>query len=99
MAASFAIPVLLGATIGFLALRNAPESLTLSVLALIVGKSPTSRQPDAWIVRAGPGRLVQLVTDFEVVISWGAGSPRLDVGVCSVGGGSATGSTGRYFNG
>ena len=37
MAAGFAIPILLGATLGFLALREAPELLTLSVLALTGG--------------------------------------------------------------
>lgn len=37
MAASFAIPVLLGASIGYLALRQAPEIVTLSVLAATGG--------------------------------------------------------------
>ncbi|MGB5951631.1 MAG: ZIP family zinc transporter [Ornithinimicrobium sp.] len=37
MAASFAIPVLLGASIGDLALRQAPEIITLSVLAATGG--------------------------------------------------------------
>ena len=37
MAASFAVPVLLGATIGYLALRQAPEIVTLSVLAATGG--------------------------------------------------------------
>ena len=37
MAAAFAIPILLGATIGFLALRSAPDIVTLSVLALTGG--------------------------------------------------------------
>ncbi len=37
MAAGFAIPILLGATLGFLALRQAPEVVTLSVLALTGG--------------------------------------------------------------
>ncbi len=37
MAVGFAVPVLLGAAVGFLALRNAPEVLTLSVLALTGG--------------------------------------------------------------
>lgn len=37
MAASFAVPVLLGATIGYLALRQAPPILTLSVLAATGG--------------------------------------------------------------
>lgn len=37
MAASFAIPILLGATTGYLALRNAPDVLTLSVLAATGG--------------------------------------------------------------
>lgn len=37
MAASFAVPVLVGATIGYLALLQAPEILTLSVLAATGG--------------------------------------------------------------
>lgn len=37
LAASFAIPILIGATIGYFAFRNAPELLTLSVLALTGG--------------------------------------------------------------
>lgn len=37
MAAGFAIPILLGATLGFFALREAPEIITLSVLALTGG--------------------------------------------------------------
>lgn len=37
MAASFAVPVLLGATLGYLVLRQAPEILTLSVLAATGG--------------------------------------------------------------
>ena len=37
MAAAFAIPILLGATIGYWALRDAPEIITLSVLALTGG--------------------------------------------------------------
>ncbi len=37
MAAAFAIPILLGATIGFFALRDAHEIVTLSVLALTGG--------------------------------------------------------------
>lgn len=37
MAAAFAIPILLGAALGFLALRGAPEIVTLSVLALTGG--------------------------------------------------------------
>ncbi len=37
MSASFAIPILVGAALGFLALRRAPEVLTLSVLALTGG--------------------------------------------------------------
>ena len=37
MAAGFALPVLLGAALGFLALRQAPEVITLSVLALTGG--------------------------------------------------------------
>ncbi len=37
MAASFAVPVLLGATLGYLALRQAPDIVTLSVLAATGG--------------------------------------------------------------
>ena len=37
LAASFTVPILLGAALGFLALRQAPEVLTLSVLALTGG--------------------------------------------------------------
>ena len=37
MAAAFAIPIMLGATIGFWALRDTPEIITLSVLALTGG--------------------------------------------------------------
>lgn len=37
MSAGFAIPILLGAALGFLALRQAPEVVTLSVLALTGG--------------------------------------------------------------
>lgn len=37
LAAGFAIPILVGATLGYFALRGAPELLTLSVLALTGG--------------------------------------------------------------
>ena len=37
LAAGFAVPILLGAALGYLALREAPELLTLSVLALTGG--------------------------------------------------------------
>ncbi|MDX2377598.1 ZIP family metal transporter [Microbacterium sp. LRZ72] len=37
MSLSFALPILLGATLGYFALRNAPEVITLSVLALTGG--------------------------------------------------------------
>jgi ZIP family zinc transporter len=37
LAAGFAAPILLGAALGYLALRNAPEVVTLSVLALTGG--------------------------------------------------------------
>ena len=37
LAAGFAVPILVGATLGFFALRNAPEIITLSVLALTGG--------------------------------------------------------------
>ncbi len=38
MAAGFAIPIVLGAALDFLALRGAPEVVTLSVLALTGGE-------------------------------------------------------------
>lgn len=41
LAAAFAIPILLGATIGFFALREAPEIVTLAVLALTGGALTT----------------------------------------------------------
>jgi ZIP family zinc transporter len=41
LAAAFAVPILLGATIGFFALRDAPEVLTLAVLALTGGALTT----------------------------------------------------------
>ena len=41
LAAAFALPVLVGATLGYLALREAPELLTLSVLALTGGALAT----------------------------------------------------------
>lgn len=37
LAAGFAVPILVGATLGFFALRDAPEIITLSVLALTGG--------------------------------------------------------------
>ena len=37
LSASFTIPILFGAALGFLALRSAPEVVTLSVLALTGG--------------------------------------------------------------
>ena len=41
LAAAFAIPILVGATLGFFALREAPEIVTLSVLALTGGALAT----------------------------------------------------------
>ena len=41
LAASFAVPVLLGAAIGYLALRSAPDLLTVSVLTLTGGALAT----------------------------------------------------------
>ena len=41
LAAAFALPILLGATIGFFALREAPEIVTLAVLALTGGALTT----------------------------------------------------------
>ncbi len=37
LSAAFIVPILLGATVGFFALRDAPELITLSVLALTGG--------------------------------------------------------------
>jgi ZIP family zinc transporter len=37
LAAGFAVPIVLGATLGFFALRDAPEIITLSMLALTGG--------------------------------------------------------------
>lgn len=41
LAAAFAVPVLVGATLGYVALRDAPQVLTLSVLALTGGALAT----------------------------------------------------------
>ena len=41
LSAAFAIPILVGATLGFFALRNAPEIITLAVLALTGGALAT----------------------------------------------------------
>ena len=41
LAAAFAIPIVVGATLGFVALRDAPEIITLSVLALTGGALTT----------------------------------------------------------
>ena len=41
LAAAFAIPIVVGATLGFFALRDAPEIITLSVLALTGGALTT----------------------------------------------------------
>ncbi len=61
MAASFALPVLFGATIGYLALRHAPEILTLSVLAAtggvlmsVVVEEMVTQVHDGLTSRSGP---------------------------------------------
>jgi ZIP family zinc transporter len=41
LAAGFTIPILIGATLGYFALRDAPEIVTLSVLALTGGALAT----------------------------------------------------------
>nr|WP_211236668.1 hypothetical protein [Arthrobacter castelli] len=59
MALSFTIPILLGATIGFFALRHAPEVLTLSVLAL-TGGALTSVVVEEMIGEAHEGKTSRL---------------------------------------
>ena len=61
LAAGFAIPILVGAALGFLALRQAPEVLTLSVLALtggaltaVVVEEMVSEAHDGETSRLGP---------------------------------------------
>lgn len=61
LAAGFAIPILFGAALGFLALRQAPEVLTLSVLALtggalsaVVVEEMVSEAHDGETSRLGP---------------------------------------------
>jgi ZIP family zinc transporter len=53
MAAGFAVPILFGAALGFLSLRQAPEIITLSVLALTGGALvAVGSSPGAWCVTA-----------------------------------------------
>lgn len=59
MAAAFAIPILLGATIGYWALRDAPEVITLSVLAL-TGGALTAVVVEEMIGEAHEGETSQL---------------------------------------
>ncbi|MCF6507760.1 ZIP family zinc transporter [Blastococcus sp. MG754426] len=59
MAAAFAIPILLGATIGYWALRDAPEIITLSVLAL-TGGALTAVVVEEMIGEAHEGETSQL---------------------------------------
>lgn len=59
MALSFTIPILLGAAIGFFALREAPEILTLSVLAL-TGGALTSVVIEEMITEAHQGETSDL---------------------------------------
>jgi ZIP family zinc transporter len=59
MALSFTIPILLGAAIGFFALREAPEILTLSVLAL-TGGALTSVVIEEMITEAHEGETSDL---------------------------------------
>lgn len=54
MAAAFAVPILVGATIGYFALRNAPEILTLSVLA-VTGGTLTSVVVEEMVTEAHKG--------------------------------------------
>ena len=58
-AAAFAIPILLGATLGYFALRNAPEIVTLSVLSL-TGGALTAVVTEEMISEAHEGETSQL---------------------------------------
>lgn len=67
---SFALPIAIGATIGYFALRNAPDLLTLSVLA-VTGGALTSMVVEEMLTEAHEGdtsRLgpVALTTGFAV---------------------------------
>jgi ZIP family zinc transporter len=59
MAAGFAVPILLGAALGFLALREAPEIFTLSVLAL-TGGALTAVVVEEMVSEAHEGETSQL---------------------------------------
>jgi ZIP family zinc transporter len=59
MAAAFAIPILVGATLGYFALRAAPELLTLSVLA-VTGGALTSVVVEEMISEAHEGETSRL---------------------------------------
>lgn len=54
MALSFTVPIVVGATIGYFALRSAPELLTLSVLA-VTGGALTSVVVEEMISEAHAG--------------------------------------------
>lgn len=59
MALSFTVPILLGAAIGYFALREAPETLTLAVLAL-TGGALTSVVVEEMITEAHAGKTSRL---------------------------------------
>jgi ZIP family zinc transporter len=59
MAAGFAVPIFLGAALGFLGLREAPEIITLSVLAL-TGGALTAVVVEEMIGEAHKGETSQL---------------------------------------
>ena len=59
LAAAFAIPIFLGATLGYFARRDAPEIVTLSVLAL-TGGAPTAVVIDEMVSEAHEGETSQL---------------------------------------
>ncbi len=59
LAAGFAVPIFLGATLGYFALRDAPEIVTLSVLAL-TGGALTAVVVEEMIGEAHEGETSQL---------------------------------------
>ncbi|WP_219420345.1 ZIP family metal transporter [Pseudonocardia nigra] len=59
MAASFTLPILVGATLGYFTLRNAPEVITLSVLAL-TGGALTSVVVEEMVSEAHEGQTSRL---------------------------------------
>ena len=70
MAASFAVPILLGAALGFLALRQAPEIVTLSVLAL-TGGALVAMDSRARLAPAGPVFLTAGFAIFGAISVYG----------------------------